>query len=123
MMDLALWVLQVALAVGFLGAGYMHAFRFERFSANPRMAWALSVGRENMRIIGLLEIAGAVGLVLPAAIGIAPGLSVVAAGCLALLMGAAIVFHLRRGEPVVSNLLLGGLAVVVVVGRVFVAPF
>lgn len=122
-MTVALWVLQGLLAIGFAGAGFMHAFRFEQFSANPRMAWALDVGRRDMQIIGLLEIAAALGILLPAASGLAPWLSIVAAGCLALLMGAAFVFHMRRGEPVTANLLLGGLSLLVVVGRVLVAPF
>lgn len=122
-MAVALWVLQGLLAIGFAGAGFMHAFRFEQFSANPRMAWALDVGRRDMQIIGLLEIAAALGILLPAASGLAPWLSIVAAGCLALLMGAAFVFHMRRGEPVTANLLLGGLSLLVVVGRVLVAPF
>lgn len=122
-MDVALWGLQGLLAIGFAGAGFMHAFRFEQFSANPRMAWALDVGRRNMQLIGLLEIAGALGIVLPAVTGIAPWLSIVAAGCLALLMGAAFVFHRRRGEPVAANLLFGSLSLLVVVGRLLVAPF
>jgi hypothetical protein len=121
--NLALWALQLLLAVAFLGAGFAHAFRFEQFSANPRMAWAKEVGRSNMRLIGLLEIAGAIGLVLPAVTGILPWITVLAAAGLALVMIFAAVFHVRRGEPYLPNVVLGALALVVVAGRVFVIPF
>jgi hypothetical protein len=120
---IALWALQVLLALAFLAGGILHAFRFDRFAAMPRMAWANDVGRTNMRVIGLLEIAGAIGLVLPAATGILPWLTVVAAAGLALVMAGALVFHLRRGEPILANAILGGLALVIVVGRLVVAPF
>jgi hypothetical protein len=57
--------------------------------------------------------------------GIAPWLTAVAAAGLALLMLAALLFHLARREYPASavNALLGGLAVVAAGGRVLVAPF
>jgi uncharacterized membrane protein len=68
-MDLALWVLQVLLALGFLGAGYTHAFRFDT-AARDRLTWMLAVGKDDMRVIGWLEMLGAIGLLLPALTGI-----------------------------------------------------
>jgi uncharacterized membrane protein len=121
--NIALWVIQIFLALGFLAVGFGHTVRFESSLSNPRMAWLKDVGRDNMRIIGALEIAGALGLILPALTGILPWLTPLAAVGLALLMLFAIIFHLRRGEPWVGNLLFLVLAVVVVVGRVFVKPF
>jgi uncharacterized membrane protein YphA (DoxX/SURF4 family) len=37
-MDVALWIAQALLGVGFLIAGFSHAFRFEQFAANPRVS-------------------------------------------------------------------------------------
>ena len=124
-MDIALWVAQGLLALAFAGAGFAHAFRFDQFSANHRTAWAADVGRPGMRVIGLLEIAGAIGVVLPALTGILPWLTQVAAVGLALVMLAAATFHARRGEfsGIVPNAVLGAIALFVVWGRFVEAPF
>lgn len=123
--SLVLWVLQVFLALAFIGAGAGHAFGYDRMSTQPRMSWMAAVGRRQMQTIGILEILGAIGLVLPAATGILPWLTPLAASALAVLMLFAIVFHLRRpgeGQNVVLNAVLGGLATAIAIGRFFVAP-
>jgi uncharacterized membrane protein len=121
-LDLVLWIAQVLLALGFLAAGALHAFRFEQFTANPRMGWGLTVGRSNMRIIGLLEIAGAIGVIVPAVTGVLPWLTGYAAAGLVLVMVAAAIFHARRAEPIAPNLVLGALALLVAVGRFVIKP-
>ena len=123
-MDIVLWVAQALLALGFLAAGYAHAFRFDQFSANPRTAWAADVGRSGMRVIGLLEIAGAIGVVLPALTGILPWLTPVAAAGLTLVMLSAAIFHARRREfsGIVTNAVLGAVALFVPWGRFVAAP-
>jgi uncharacterized membrane protein YphA (DoxX/SURF4 family) len=124
-MDTVLWVAQVLLALAFLAAGFAHAFRFDQFSASPRTAWAADVGRPAMRVIGLLEIAGAIGLVLPALTGILPWLTPLAAAGLAFVMLAAAIFHARRGEVtgIVPNAALGAIALFVAGGRFVAVPF
>ena len=85
-----------------------------------------AVGRDRMRIIGVLEVLGAIGLVLPALTGILPWLVPTAAAALAVLMVAAAVFHLRRpgeGRNIAVNSVLGLLALVVAIGRFAIAPF
>jgi hypothetical protein len=71
------------------------------------------------RGIGTLEIAAALGLVLPAALDIAPVLTAVAASGVVLLMLGAAATHIRRSEwqmlPV--NLVLAGLALFVAIER------
>ncbi len=123
-MDIALWIAQGLLALAFAGAGFLHAFRFDQMLANPRLAWAADVGRPGMRVIGLLEIAGAIGVVLPALTGILPWLTPVAAAALALLMLAASIFHARRREfaGIVPNAVLGAIALFVAWGRFVAAP-
>jgi hypothetical protein len=55
-----------------------------------RMHWAPSWPRWRIKMLGLAEVAGALGLVVPAATGVAPILSPIAALCFAVLMlGAA----------------------------------
>jgi uncharacterized membrane protein len=68
-----------------------------------------------LRLIGLAEILGAIGLVLPAAVHIAPILVPLAAVGLALVMAGAAAVHARRKEApmVVMNAVLLVLAVFV----------
>jgi uncharacterized membrane protein YphA (DoxX/SURF4 family) len=124
--NLLLWIGQILLALAFLGAGYTHVFRFEQASTRPGMGWLTAVGRDRMRIIGILEILGAIGLVLPAATSVLPWLTPVAATCFAVLMLLAIVVHARRpgeGRNIVVNVILGVFAALVAYGRFVVAPF
>jgi len=124
-MDIALWIAQGMLALAFAGAGFLHAFQFDQMLTNPRRAWAADVGRPGMRAIGLLEIAGAIGVVLPALTGILPWLTPLAAAGLTLLMLAAAIFHARRREfsAIVPNAVLGAIALFVAWGRFVAAPF
>ena len=62
------------------------------------MGWAADVTDVEFRTVGLLEVLGALGLVLPGALGVAPLLTPLAAGGLALTMVGAIVTHVRMGE-------------------------
>jgi putative oxidoreductase len=122
--DTALWVLQVLLALGFVGAGLNHVMRRDR--ASGRMAWMLAVPKPFMTTIGILELAGAAGLVLPPVTGVALWLTPLAAALLALLMVFAAVFHLRRdgeGMNAGMNLVLAALVAFVAYGRLVLAPY
>jgi hypothetical protein len=81
--------------------------------------WAQDFSPTSIRLIGLAEILGAVGLVLPAAVHIAPILVPLAAVGLALVMAGAAAVHARRREApqVVVNTVLLALAVFVAWGR------
>jgi DoxX-like protein len=119
-----LWIGQILLALGFLGAGYGHTVGFSSWSTRPGMGWLAAVGRDQMRVIGGLEIVAAVGLVVPAATGVLPWLTPVAATALAVLMVLAIAFHARRaeGQSIVLNAILGVVAALVAYGRFIIAP-
>lgn len=124
-MDVALWTAQILLGVGFVVAGFSHAFRFEQFVSSPRMAWARDIGPSNMRVIALFEIAGGIGVLVPAVTRILPWLTPLAAAGLALLMLFAVLFHIRRTEYSATsiNALFGAIAVFVALGRTFIQPF
>ena len=65
--NIPLWILQIVMALAFLAFGYTHAFGYERARTNPRTAWMTAVPTNALRTIGFLEIAGAIGLILPGA--------------------------------------------------------
>jgi hypothetical protein len=111
----AAWVVQILLAVAFLGAGSMKLVNSRaELLRNPAMAWAEDFSETQITLIGLAELAGAVGLVVPAAIGVMPGPTALAARALAVLMAGAVVTHIRRGEPPYGPLVLAILALLVV---------
>ena len=78
----------------------------------------------SVRTIGVLEVLGAIGIVLPALTGIVPSLTPLAALGLVLTMIGAALTHLRRAEyggiTVTAVLLI--LAAFVAYGRFFVLP-
>jgi len=89
-----------------------------------RMGWVKDVGPRGVRLIGSLEILGAIGLILPAITGIWPWLTPLAAAGLALTMVGAMITHGRRGEysSIGANLVLLLLALFVVYGRFVIVP-
>jgi putative oxidoreductase len=74
--------------------------------------------------IGVAEIAGALGLLLPGMTRKLPGLTSVAAGCLAFVVASATVLHIYRGEtgPAVTTAILFFLASFVAYARWRVRP-
>lgn len=121
-MNIALWVAQVLTALAFGQHGYSMLFRVEQ--ARARMAWTRAVTIPVLRFIGVVEILGAIGLILPAATGVLAWLTVVAAAGLVAIMVLAILFHIARREwpSIVVNLVLGALASFVLYGRVMLEP-
>ncbi len=124
-MNLALWIIAIVLAVAFAGSGLMKLVVPKDKLVTAGQGWAQDYSPTNIRLIGFVEVVGAVGLVLPAAVHIAPILVPLAAVGLALVMVGAIVVHARRKEPmnIVVNVVLIALAVFVALGRFGPYPF
>lgn len=97
-MNVVLWVLQILLALVFLGAGVMKLMRTRDQLRSSGMAYVEDFSDTTMKLIGAAEVLGALGLVLPAATGVAPILTPVAAAALAVVMVGAVVTHVRRKE-------------------------
>ena len=115
-MNIALWVAQILLAAAYLMAGTMKLVR-PREELTAKMRWAEGFTAGQIKGIGALEVAGAIGLVLPWLTGIAPWLTPLAALGLAILQLGAIRAHRRYNEPVIANIVLLALALFVAVGR------
>ena len=122
-MNIALWVIQILLALAFLAAGVPKATQ-PIPALSKRLTWAKDVPAPLVRFIGVAEILGALGLILPALTGILPWLTVAAAIGLAIVMASAIVFHLMRGEAnrIAFNIVFLLLLLFVTYGRIALAP-
>lgn len=98
-----LWGAQIVAGGLFSLFGFMKLTR-PVAELSQTMHWAAEFPETMVRLIGAVDLAGGLGLILPAATRIAPRLTVWAAlGCV-LLQLCAIVFHLGRGETSVLPL-------------------
>lgn len=119
-MNSLLWILSILLAATYAvtGATKLVASR-DRLLAVPGMGWVEDSPMSRVRLIGALEIAGPIGIIVPVASGILPLLTPLAAWGLAAVQVGAIWTHVSRGERehLWVNVLLLVAAVVVAVGR------
>ena len=118
-MNIALWVVAGLLAVAFFAAGLMKALRPKDQLAASGLAWVEDFSAPMVKLIGVLEVLAAIGLILPALLDIAPIFVPLAAVGLVLMMIGAMVVHARRKEyPMLApNLVLLLLAAFVAWGR------
>lgn len=120
-LHIGLWAAQALLAVGFGMAGLMKLTTpYQQLVSSQ--AWAQSMPEALLRFIGLSEVAGALGVILPAATRIKPILTPIAAVGLLIIMILATGVHLMHGEPPIANVVLGALATFVAWGRFKRAP-
>jgi hypothetical protein len=122
-MKYVLWFVQILLALAFLAAGWLKLTTPVDELAQA-MVWVNDVPVWLVRFIGLAEVAGGLGLVLPALTRIQPQLTPLAGAALALDMFLAAGFHLLRGEFgfIIPNIILLALAAFVAYGRWKLVP-
>jgi hypothetical protein len=117
-LDLSLWLVQILLLAAFGWAAWMKIV-----TPIPELAamwpWAGDLPRPMVRTLGVIDLAGGLGVVLPMATGIRPRLTIAAAvGCIALQV-CALIFHLSRGEITAApvNVVFLAMAVFIAWGR------
>ncbi len=115
-MNTTLWVVQGLLAFAMFGAG---TFKITTPHAKlaEKMKWATTWPPARVKLLGLAQVLGAVGIVVPWATGIAPVLTPIAACCLLVLMLGAVKTHIDLKEPVVAPAVLSVLALFIALGR------
>jgi hypothetical protein len=119
-LNIALWIVQALLATAFLATGVQKLLTAVAGFAEKAPGFSQGL----FKFIGVAEVAGALGMILPTATGIMPRLTPWAGVGLMTVMILATAFHIWRGE--LSNTLvtipLGLLAAFVAWGRFFKAP-
>src|SRR5918992_802302 len=120
MMNLSLWIVAGLLAIVYLAAGVGKLIvPKEKLATAPGAGWVEDFSAGSIKAIGALEVLAAVGLVLPAALDIAPVLVPLAALGLVMLMVGAVITRIRRHEAkfMVADLVYLALAGFVAWGR------
>ena len=118
-MNVALWIVQVLLAAVFLFSGGMKlVLPLDKLTGPVELPGAF------LRFIGLMEVLGGLGLILPSLLRVRPGLTPLAAAGLVIIMIGATVIGLSVGDVTMAliPLVVGILAAFVSYGRWRVAP-
>lgn len=99
-MNTTLWIITWVAAAAYLagGATLLLASRQRYRALATSQHWVDDFGDGQLKVIGAIKLAGALGLVLPGLVGVAPVLTPVAACGLALFMAGAATTRFRRGE-------------------------
>ena len=121
--NITAWILQILLGGMFIMTGAMKTFTpIEQLAAS--LPWAADVPATLVKFIGLAELLGGLGLILPSLLKIKTKLTPIAAIGIVLIMVFASIFHISRGETGVigMNLILAALAGVVAWLRLKKAP-
>ena len=118
MLSLVLWLVQLVLALLFAGVGFTKIFQSHaRLADNLR--WPEDFPSVTVKLIGVLEVLGAAGLIIPLAADTLPVFTPLAASGLTILMALAILVHIRRGERnrIALAAILMALSLLVALGR------
>jgi uncharacterized membrane protein len=122
-LNISLWAAQGILAAMFLMAGVMKSTQpIEQLGAS--LPWVNDVSLGLVRFIGISELLGGIGLLLPALLRIKPILTPLAAMGIFAIMVLAFVFHITKGEyeALGFNVILGAIAFFIAWGRYKKAP-
>jgi uncharacterized membrane protein YphA (DoxX/SURF4 family) len=120
-LNIGLWIVQGLLALAFAMAGSMK-LSTPYADLVQKMAWARHTPEALVKFIGVMEVAGALGVILPAATRIMPFLTPLAATGFAVIMILGGALHLSLGEAPIADVILCGLAAFVAWGRFRKAP-
>lgn len=102
---MVLWTMQSLVAIVFLAIG-----AFKTFGTKQKLQKISATSITTTRLLGFLEMLGAVGIILPFLLNIYPFLTAIAGVCLGIVMVGAIILHLQKKEykalPLVITLLI-----------------
>ena len=121
-LHITLWVIQVLLAAAFGMAGFMKITAPIADLQAGGMTFVHDYGENMVRFIGVSELLGALGLLLPSALRIQPKLTVFAAVGIAIIMVLAGIYHITHHEPFIATLVFFVLAAFVAYGRLKLVP-
>ena len=120
-MNVGLWILQASLAILFIIFGYIKLVKSkDELKGLDTLHYVDDFSERDLKLIGILEVLGAIGLILPQLTGILPWLVTVSSFGLVLTMLVAMIVHLRRGDGIKAltiNIVLLLIAAFITYGR------
>ena len=117
-MKIVTHIVQALISIGFGLPGFMKIMKpYEELAADPMMGWVNDFSPMQITGIGVLEVLGVLGMLLPFIIKKFKGVVPVAAAGAALLFGGAVITHIMRGENFVPPMILMAMAIFTVLAR------
>lgn len=96
-LNITLWIVQVLLAASLIWGASMKLFQaIEKLSL--MWPWTGQIPENLVKLTGIIDLLGGVGIITPTFLNIKPKLAIMAAWAIILLMICASVFHILRGE-------------------------
>jgi len=120
--NITLWILQGLLALAFGMAGFLKSTAPMEQLAQNGMTFVNEYSVGMVRFIGITEILGALGLILPAVLRIKPILTPLAALGFTIIMVLAAVQHISSNEPIIANIVFLVICIFIIWGRLSLAP-
>lgn len=121
-LHIVLWVVQGLLAAAFGLAGFMKMTAPLDELAKNGMTFVNEYSSGMVRFIGISELIGAIGLIIPSVFRFKPVLTPLAALGLAIIMVLATIYHIMHKEPFISSAIIFALTVFIIWGRYKKAP-
>ena len=124
-MDVAIWAASLVLAAIVVAAG-LEKLLVPYEQLRTKRPWVAEADRRAVKALGMAEVAGGIGVIVPALTGIARPLTPLAAACLVVLMVGALVVevrHHRAAQGLVLPVATLALALAVGIGRLVAGPF
>jgi len=123
-MNIALWIVAGVFAIGYVAGGIIKlTWSHEKYAA--KLHWPQDFTQGKVKFMGVLEVLGGLGLVLPGIFGIATVLVPVAASAMALYMAGAVTERIRRSEykDLIGDLIFLAGMLFIAWGRFAIVPF
>ena len=121
-LHIGLWVVQGLLAAAFGMAGFMKLTAPIEQLAENGMSFVNDYSEGMVRFIGISELLGALGLIIPAAFRFKTFLTPLAAVGLAIIMVLATSYHIGAKEPIIGSVVFFVLTTFIAWGRFKLAP-
>ena len=118
-MNTILWILQILLAALFFFSGSMKSTQSEQWLVTHNQTGVAGLSGTVIKFIGICEILGAIGLILPWWLNILPILTPIAAigFCIIMVLAAPRHYRLREPKNVAINIIVFLLCAFVAYGR------
>ena len=122
-MNTTLWIIQAIIAAIFLYSGVQKSIKSEQQLVAMGQTGVEDLPMGLIRLIGMAEILGTIGIILPQLLQIFPVLTVISAICFAFVMIPAALIHYKRHEPknVFTNCVVFLMCIFVIYGRVYLS--
>jgi uncharacterized membrane protein len=123
-MSIALWIIAGIFATAFTAGGIIKlTWSFDRYAA--KLHWPADFSPGKVKFMGIVEVLGGLGLILPAFVAPIAGLVPVAASGMALYMSGAVTERIRRSEfkDLLGDLLFLAAMLFLAWGRFALSPF